>query len=226
MLSRFVTLLVCAAALGAARQPGDPLDALFARGRAMQATLRTVSASFTETTVSSLLRDPLVARGTVIAAVPLRMLMTYTTPEVRYVLMDQTRLVTVVPARREREELNIADMQRRIQRYFVDASPKDLRQSFDIELAPDAAMPGTDLMDMKPRRKQIREGLARLRLWIDRANLTMSKLRMDYADGDSRTIELSDIKINVPVDDRTFTIPSGRSGQSGGDDSGGLIDET
>jgi outer membrane lipoprotein-sorting protein len=203
------------AALAAAPQPADPLDALFARGKVMQATLHSISASFTETTVSSLLRDPLVARGTVVAAVPLRMLMTYTTPEVRYVLMDQTRIVTVVPSRRERDELNIADMQRRIQRYFVEASPKELRQSFDISLAPDPALPGADLMDMRPRRKQIKEGLARLRLWIDRTSLVMSKLRMDYADGDSRTIELSDIKINPPVDDRTFAIPSGRS-RSGG----------
>jgi outer membrane lipoprotein-sorting protein len=203
------------AALAAAPQPADPLDALFARGKAMQATLHSISASFTETTVSSLLRDPLVARGTVVAAVPLRMLMTYTTPEVRYVLMDQTRIVTVVPSRRERDELNIADMQRRIQRYFVEASPKELRQSFDISLAPDPALPGADLMDMRPRRKQIKEGLARLRLWIDRTSLVMSKLRMDYADGDSRTIELSDIKINPPVDDRTFAIPSGRSGSGG-----------
>jgi len=70
-------------------------------------------------------------------------------------------------------------------------------------------------MDMRPRRKQIKEGLARLRLWIDRTSLVMSKLRMDYADGDSRTIELSDIKINPPVDDRTFAIPSGRSGSGG-----------
>jgi len=203
------------AALAAAPQPADPLDALFARGKVMQATLHSISASFTETTLSSLLRDPLVARGTVVAAVPLRMLMTYTTPEVRYVLMDQTRIVTVVPSRRERDELNIADMQRRIQRYFVEASPKELRQSFDISLAPDPALPGADLMDMRPRRKQIKEGLARLRLWIDRTSLVMSKLRMDYADGDSRTIELSDIKINPPVDDRTFAIPSGRSGSGG-----------
>ena len=215
MLLRSLLLLLCMAALAAAPQPADPLDALFARGKVMQATLHSISASFTETTVSSLLRDPLVARGTVVAAVPLRMLMTYTTPEVRYVLMDQTRIVTVVPSRRERDELNIADMQRRIQRYFVEASPKELRQSFDISLAPDPALPGADLMDMRPRRKQIKEGLARLRLWIDRTSLVMSKLRMDYADGDSRTIELSDIKINPPVDDRTFAIPSGRS-RSGG----------
>jgi len=215
MLLRSLFLLVFVGALAPAPQPADPLDALFARGKAMQATLHSISASFTETTVSSLLRDPLVARGTVVAAVPLRMLMTYTTPEVRYVLMDQTRIGTVVPWMRERDELNMADMQRRIQRYFVEASPKELRQSFDISLAPDPALPGADLMDMRPRRKQIKEGLARLRLWIDRTSLVMSKLRMDYADGDSRTIELSDIKMNPPVDDRTFAIPSGRSGSGG-----------
>jgi outer membrane lipoprotein-sorting protein len=212
MTIRAILPLVLLGALGATSQTRDPLDDLFARGRAMQATLHSVSASFTETTVSSLLRDPLVARGTVIAAMPLRMLMTYSTPEVRYILFDQTRIVTVVPARHEREELNIADMQKRIQKYFVDASPKELRQSFDIALTADPSNPKADLMDMRPRRKQIREGLSRLRLSIDRSSLVMLKMRIDYADGDSRTLELTDVKINVPVDDRTFVIPSGRSG--------------
>jgi hypothetical protein len=67
-------------------------------------------------------------------------------------------------------------------------------------------------MDMKPRRKQIQEGLSRLRLSIDRSSLVMLKMRIDYADGDSRTLELTDVKLNVPVDKRTFVIPSGRSG--------------
>lgn len=212
MAIRAILPLVLLGALGATSQTRDPLDDLFARGRAMQATLHSVSASFTETTVSSLLRDPLVARGTVIAAMPLRMLMTYSTPEVRYILFDQTRIVTVVPARHEREELNIADMQKRIQKYFVDASPKELRQSFDIALTADPSNPKADLMDMRPRRKQIQEGLSRLRLSIDRSSLVMLKMRIDYADGDSRTLELTDIKLNVPVDERTFVIPSGRSG--------------
>ena len=212
MAIRWILPLVFLGALGATSQTRDPLDDLFARGRAMQATLHSVSASFTETTVSSLLRDPLVARGTVIAAMPLRMLMTYSSPEVRYILFDQTRIVTVVPSRHEREELNIADMQKRIQKYFVDASPKELRQSFDIALTADPSNPKADLMDMKPRRKQIQEGLSRLRLSIDRSSLVMLKMRIDYADGDSRTLELTDVKLNVPVDERTFVIPSGRSG--------------
>ncbi len=206
MLRSILPLLVASVLVSQAR---DPLDDLFARGQAMQATMKSVSASFTETTVSSLLRDPLIAHGTVVAALPLRVLMTYTAPEKRYVLLDQTHLVTVVPARHEREEINIADMQKRIQKYFVDASPRELRQSFDIALKPDAAMKDVDLLDMTPRRKQIKEGLTHLQLWIDRARLVMVNLKMEYADGDSRTIELSDVKINVPIDDRTFVIPSG-----------------
>lgn len=209
MAFRSILPLVVVGALAAAPQTRDPLDDLFARGKALQATLHSVSASFTETTNSSLLRDPLVAHGTIVAAMPMRMLMTYSSPEVRYILVDQTRIVTVVPARRQRAELNIADMQKRIQKYFVDASPKDLRQSFDITLAPDTSLHEFDLMDMRPRRSQIKEGLTRLRLWLDRSRLVMVKMRMDYADGDSRTIELDDVKINVPIDDRTFVIPSG-----------------
>jgi outer membrane lipoprotein-sorting protein len=209
MALRSILPLVLVGALGATPQTRDPLEDLFARGKALQATLHSVSASFTETTVSSLLRDPLVAHGTIVAAMPMRMLMTYSSPEVRYLLVDQTRIVTVVPARRQRAELNIADMQRRIQKYFIDASPKDLRQSFDITLAPEPLLREVDLMDMKPRRSQIKEGLTRLRLWLDRSRLVMVKMRMDYADGDSRTIELDDVKINVPIDDRTFVIPSG-----------------
>ena len=53
MAIRAILPVVLLGALGATSQTRDPLDDLFARGRAMQATLHSVSASFTETTVSS-----------------------------------------------------------------------------------------------------------------------------------------------------------------------------
>jgi outer membrane lipoprotein-sorting protein len=208
MIRRVMLALVVTASL-AARQPADPLDALFARGKAMQADLHSVRAAFTETTVSSMLRAPIVAHGTLVAAMPLRVLMTYTSPERRYVLIDDKHIVTVAPATHERDELDIGEMQKRIQKYFVDASPRDLRQSFDVTLTSDPSLAGADLLDMTSKRKQIREGLTRLRLWIDRSRLMMVKMRMDYADGDARTIELSDVEVNVPIDSRTFVIPSG-----------------
>jgi outer membrane lipoprotein-sorting protein len=208
----FVSLascLIAGATLVAQKPQADPLDQLFARGKAMQASMTSIAASFTETTVSTLLKDPIVAKGTVIAAMPLRVLMTYKTPEVKYILLDEKTMVLAVPARHERQEINIADAQKRVQKYFVDASPKDLRSSFAITLAPDPPGGLVDLMDMTPTRKQIKEGLSRLRLWIDRERLLMTKMRMDMPSGDTRTIELTDIKTNVPIDAATFTLPSG-----------------
>jgi outer membrane lipoprotein-sorting protein len=199
----------------AAQTPVDPLDALFAQGRAAQASVTSIRAKFTETTVSSLLLQPVVAEGEVIGTKPIRVVMKYLTPVAKTVWLDATRLVVVWPGRSDREEINITDMQKRVQQYFVDASAKELRQSFDIALSTDPSLHDADLLDMTPKRKQIKDGLSRLRLWVDPVRLVMVKMRMDYADGDVRTLEFHDIVLNAPVDERLFVIPpkSGRGGR-------------
>ena len=93
--------------------------------------------SFTETTVSTLLRDPLVATGTLQAIVPLRVVMTYTAPSAKTIALDEMRLVVWWPATRQREELNIAETQRRVRKYFTDASPSELREMFTIAMLSD-----------------------------------------------------------------------------------------
>ena len=100
------------------------------------------------------------------------------------------------PDRGERQELNISDVQKRVDKYFTDASVDDLRHSFDIELFQDPKMPNTDSLVMRPTRKQIKEGLARLQLWIDRTRVVLVKMTMDFANGDSKTLEFSDIRVN------------------------------
>lgn len=196
------------AVLGVAQQT-DPLADLFRRGRAAQASTNSVAASFVETTTSSLLREPLVARGTLIAAKPLRVLMTYTSPTAKTIRLDETKLIVAWPGRSDREEVDIADMQRRVQKYFVDASENELRKSFEITLSSDRALDDAYRLDMIPKRKQIRDGLVALRIWIDRTRLVMVKMVMEYPGGDSRTLELHDIQLNVPITDRTFTLPGG-----------------
>jgi outer membrane lipoprotein-sorting protein len=209
-----VLLGVLSATAMAAQKPVDPLDVLFARGRTGQASVTSISAKFTETTVSSLLLKPVVAEGTVIGAKPIRVVMNYLTPVARTVWLDANRLVVVWPGRSDREEVNIAEMQKRVQKYFVDASAKELRQSFDVTLSTDPGLHDADLLDMTPKRKQIKEGLGRLRIWIDPVRLVMVKMRIDYADGDVRTLEFRDIVLNEPVDDRLFVIPLKSGGGS------------
>jgi outer membrane lipoprotein-sorting protein len=63
---------------------------------------------------------------------------------------------------------------------------------------------GADLIDMRPKRKQIKEGLERLALWIDRENRLLVRMQMTFPGGDQKTIALDDIALNVPINDDTF----------------------
>lgn len=188
----------------AARRPGDLFSEIYQRGVAKQRSMTSIRATFTETTVSVLLVKPVVSRGTVIAAPPARVRMTYTDPEPKTVTMDGRFLSVAWPRRGEREQLDIRQTQKRIDRYFANASIEELRKLFDIRAEPDAALRQTNRVTMTPKRKQITEGLQLLELWIDRESDLLVQMRMAFPGGDHKTIALDDITIDVPIADDTF----------------------
>ena len=208
LLASALLHLTAAVALVAsqATAPGDLFDQLFARTLAKRQSIQSIRARFTETTTSSLLEKPLVSHGTVIAAPPSRVLMTYTDSERRTVAIDGKALVVSWPDRRERETIDISQTQKRIDQYFTQASIGQLRSMFEIAAQPDSAIRGTDRVDMRPRRKQIKEGLDRLELWIDRESLLLVQMQMTFPGGDRKTIRLEDVVVNAPVNDGTFRI--------------------
>ena len=59
---------------------------------------------------------------------------------------------------------------------------------------------------MVPKRKQIKENLARLDLWIDRASLLLDTMKMTFANGDSKTMAFEDVTPNAPLDPATFAL--------------------
>jgi outer membrane lipoprotein-sorting protein len=179
----------------------DLFDQLVAKGKAQQETIRTIGARFTETTVSSLLTKPLVATGTVVAEKTGRIVMQYETPERKTVTVGAERLViTWADPSRKPEQLNIAQVQKRVQKYFAHATPGELRGSFVIHAEADPAMPSAYQVDMRPKRKQIAEGLERLQLWIDKDTTLLVRMRMTFPGGDSKTIALDDVRTNVPFE--------------------------
>jgi outer membrane lipoprotein-sorting protein len=188
------------------RAQPDRFAQLFERASARRESLRSIRARFTETTVSTLLEKPIVGRGTILATPPARVLMTYTEPERKTVSLDSKLLLVVWPDRNEREKIDIAQTQKRIDEYFTQASLDQLRSMFDVTASPDAAMRETEYVDMRPKRKQIKAGLERLELWIDRENLLPVQMRMSFPGGDAKTIKLDDIAINVPVTNESFQI--------------------
>lgn len=199
--------LIHAQSTGTGRAATDLFDEIFQKGRAIDASLRTVTARFTETTTSSLLTRPLVAHGLVAVERPSRVVLRYIEPEQRVVLIDDDRLTLSWPGRGIRQQRDIGASQRRVQRYFVSASADELRKEFDIlaEDAPDRA--DTYRVTMQPKRRQIREGIERLELWIGRTSLLMSAMRMTFPNGDTKLMTFEDVSPNAAIDPGLFRAP-------------------
>jgi outer membrane lipoprotein-sorting protein len=200
------TAAIVAGVVCATARAGDLFTEIYNRGVQKQQSMRSIRARFTETTSSTLLARPLVAHGTIVAALPARVLMTYTDPERKIVAIDRKTLTVTWPDRRERQQIDITDVQKRIDQYFTHASIDDLRSMFEITAAADPARPGRDLVDMRPKRKQIQQGLQRLELWIDSRGDLLTDMRLTFASGDRKTVALDDIETNVPVSDETFRV--------------------
>jgi hypothetical protein len=59
---------------------------------------------------------------------------------------------------------------------------------------------------MVPKRKQIREALARLDLWVLRSTLLLDAMRMTFANGDTKMMTFDEVAPNVALEAGTFSI--------------------
>jgi outer membrane lipoprotein-sorting protein len=205
-------VFVCAGVMLTAQprvdQEKDPasFDALYRRGSEKNAELKTLTARFVETTTSALLTQPLASSGTLAVQRPSKIVLHYREPEVRDLLIDGDRMTMSWPGRSVRNVINIAAANRRIQRYFVESTPAELRKSFDIASAEASDRPNAYKLTLTPRRQQIREGLRRLDLWLDRTSLLLAAMQMTFPTGDVKVMALDDVRVNVPLDAAVFSL--------------------
>jgi outer membrane lipoprotein-sorting protein len=184
----------------------DLFDELYERGQKQNANLKTLTASFTETSTSALLAKPLVEHGTVVVERPSRVALRYTDPSPRVVLIDGDRMTVSWPSAGIRNTTDVGATQKRIQKYFVDNSASELRSHFQISAREAVDRPGTYHVTMVPKRKQIQEALTRLELWVDRASLLLTAMRMSFAGGESKLMTFEDVKPNAPIEPGAFRV--------------------
>jgi outer membrane lipoprotein-sorting protein len=205
---RLAAVVLGMVAVGSAKVSAAPdlFDELHARVRALEEKRQTIRARFTETTVSSLLVKPMVSVGTLIGAKPASLAMTYTSPERRTVVLDGRHMLITRPALGERELVDITEIVKRVDHYFVDATPDELRRHFTVRAFVDPEIPAWYQIDLVPTRKQIRQGLERLQIWIARDPLLLAQIRITFAGGDTTTVTIKDAELNVPLPADAFTI--------------------
>ena len=201
-----VALLLSAApfAQTPARPPaGESFDELYAKGQTLTASIKTLTAHFTETTTSSLLTRPLVARGTLAVERPSKVVLRYTEPNPRIVLIDNKKMTSTWPTR---QTLDIGSAMGRVQRYFVNGTAAELRQQFDIDERNLNDTPGTYHIGMVPKRKQIREALTRLDLWVSRETSLLHSMRMTFPNGDTKHMAFEQVTPNPTLPPGIFAL--------------------
>jgi outer membrane lipoprotein-sorting protein len=215
-LRAFARVLIVAAAIvtgvgslvAAQRPPAgaaatESFDELYARGQKINNGIKTLTAHFTETTSSALLTRPLVARGTLAVERPTRVVLHYEEPDARVVLVDGNKMTTTWP---QRQVIDIGAAQGRVQKYFVNGTAAELRQQFDINDREPNDRPGTYHVSMVPKRKQIREALTRLDLWVKTESSLLEAMKMTFANGDTKLMTFEDVVANATLPPNVFVI--------------------
>jgi outer membrane lipoprotein-sorting protein len=187
----------------AATTAGESFDQLYERGQGINASLRTLTARFTETTTSTLLVRPLIARGTLAVERPTRVVLRYVEPEPRVILIADNKMTVTWPTR---QTIDVGATMKRVQKYFVEASAVELRRQFDIDDRQTGERPGAYRLLMTPKQKRIRETLEKLELWIDRDSSLLSSMRMTFANGDTKTMTFEQVVPNTTLPTGTFSI--------------------
>lgn len=186
-------------------RPGA-FDELYRQGYRTAAAVTTLTARVTETTTSALLTRPIVARGTIAVQRPSRVVLRFTDPDERTILIDGDRMTTVWPSRQLRDVANVASAQKRIQRYLEQDTPDELRRQFTIEPQAGGGRSGGYAVALLPKRKQVRETVTRLDLWIGHPSLLLDALELTFGNGDTKRLEFHDVAINPVLDPDTFVI--------------------
>lgn len=199
---------ICCAfgARSAAAPSKDLFDEIYARSRGIESSLKSVTAHFTEQTTTKMLVKPLVSHGELAVVRPDRIVLRYADPEPHVVLIDGAQLTLSWPSRSITQKSDIGGARKRIDKYFIDKTPDDLRHAFKIRAVESSDPPNTWHITMDPTRSQIKQGLTGLHLWIDRTSMLLAAMRMDFPNGDAKLMSFSDVRVNGPVDPKLFEV--------------------
>jgi outer membrane lipoprotein-sorting protein len=208
LVTALAALAIAASASVRASAPTDLFDDIYRKGQPLEQSIKTIRAHFTETTTSSLLVKPVVAEGTLLAVRPSDILLSYARPEKKLLRIDATTLRFVWPDRKLQETRDIRESQARVQKYFVDKTPAELRRHFTITAVDDAARAGTWRVTMVPKRKQIQQGVTRIDLWLDQRTSILSTMTLTFAGGDTKTMAFTNVEVNAPITLADLGLPS------------------
>jgi len=127
----------------------------------------------------------------------------YSEPDPRVILIDDKTLTATWPSM---QVLDIGAAMGRVQKQFMNGTAADLRREFDVDDTHLVETPGSYFVSMVPKRKQIKEALAKLELWVDRDSQLLKSMRMTFATGETKTMAFEDVVPNATLPPGVFSL--------------------
>ncbi len=197
IFGRAVTLVVMVLA-AATPSPATELDDLLVRFDRVQDSIRTLTAEFTETTKSPLLKDEIVAQGKVYLTKPAAVRWEYTTPEeMRFVIANDT-YTGYFPVRKQAERRDIQRWGEQLFRFLgIGQTSDELAKFYKIRIVEDEIPEvGKVLLVLDPRKRRVRKRMESVRFWIDEQTLLPVRIEYSTHAGSTRSIEFDRIEVN------------------------------
>jgi outer membrane lipoprotein carrier protein len=198
-------LFLCAPAVLFAQEPIPPnlhgvdkLAAVVQRVSEIQASIKTLTADFTQTKTSHLLAAPSVSRGKLYYRAPDALRWEYEKPRAMTVLLAGGVATTYRPAEKRAERVGVGRMQRRIFRFLSAAEPLEKLEGYFTFTFRDPGERGNYTLLLKPTAHAIKKRMTSVEIVIDRHTLLPIAVTYVEADGDSTAYVFSRVVLNQP----------------------------
>jgi outer membrane lipoprotein-sorting protein len=208
-------LLCSAAAIATATATGPAagLSQILTRFDEVQSDVGSLSADFTMTTESMLLKDALVASGRIYLTKPHSVRWEFDSPEEMRFVISENRYTGYFPAQNRAETRDIQRWREQLFRFLgLGQASAELSRFYEIRMAEDAeVVPGTICLELDPKKQRVKKKMDSVHLWIDEH--TYLPVRVEYRSkkGDRRLIEFEGMQVNpqLAADLYSVELPAG-----------------
>ncbi len=216
-----LALAVAPAIAGPDPAAGSELAAVLERFDRVQASVRSLTANFTETRESPLLKNPVVLKGRFFLTKPKSVMWEYVAPESMRFVVANDEYVGYFPAQKRAERRDIHRFSDQLFRFLgLGQGSAELSKFYDIALGDSGGRKDTLVLVLSPKKHRVKKAMESVRLWVDAESMVPRKVAYQAKDGSRREIVFSDARINpdlaaslyevrIPPD---YTVTQGFSG--------------
>lgn len=204
-----LTVVAWGASFAAARvAPTPELSQVLGRFDAVQESIRSLSADFTMTTESALLKDKIVARGRVFLTKPDAVRWEFDSPEEMRFVIDHNVYTGYFPEQNRAERRDIQRWREQLFRLLgLGQVSSELDRFYEISLGAAApAVPGAFCLVLEPRKKRVKKKVETVRFWVDGSSYLPVEVEYSTREGDRRVIAFHKMVVNPELAASLYTV--------------------